>query len=104
MAAKLKLVANPTFTGMVSIPVAGADPVEVQFTFKHKTRDDYKAFLESTDKKGDAKMILEIATGWELEDPFNEKSLETLIQNYHGSDFAIISGYMMALTSTRAKN
>ena len=44
MAAKQKfsLVANPTFTRAVEIPVAGGKPATVEFTFKHRTRDAFR--------------------------------------------------------------
>ena len=101
---KFSLTALPTFKRKVGIPVAGSKPVEVEFTFKHKTRDEYKAFIEGIEGREDVDVILEIASGWDLEEAFDDTSLDALTQNYIGSARAIITAYINELTDARLGN
>ena len=102
--AKLSLVAKPTFVSKVSIPVAGEKPVTVTFTFKARTRDAFKAFVESLADREDVDVILDVASGWDLEDAFDKDNIELMTQSYLGAARAIIEAYLSELTAARAKN
>lgn len=101
--AKLKLVADPTFKTKVAIPVPGAAPADVEFTFKHKTKDEAKAWL-SEDESTDSESILAIASGWNLDDEFNAENIEILCQSYAGAAQAIVRTYLDELRGARTKN
>lgn len=102
---KFNLSASPTFKAKVLVPIAGAKPAEIEVTFKHRTRDAFKEFVESlADRNDDVDVILDIASGWDLDDAFDKDSLEELTQNHIGSARAIIEAYMGELTSARVKN
>lgn len=103
---KFTLVAKPTFTARVAIPVPGQAPELVEFTFKGRTRDQFAEFIESI-KEGESKdveVIMDIASGWELEDAFDAKNVELLTQNYLGAARAIIDKYLAELTTARLGN
>ena len=102
--AKLSLVAKPTFLSKVQIPVAGDKAVSVLFTFKGRTREAFKAFIESLTDREDVDVVLDIASGWDLEDAFNKENVELLTQNYLGAARAIIEAYLSELTAARTKN
>lgn len=102
--AKLKLTANPTFKCKVQIPVPGAKPADVEFTFKGRTRDQFKEFVEGLEGRKDGDVIMDVACGWDLEDAFGPESVELLIQNYIGAGRAVISAYMTELTDARTGN
>lgn len=104
--AKLSLTQKPTFTRDVMIPVPGEQAVAVKFTFKAKTKDEFKEFVErlrsqSTD---DLDIILEVASGWDLEDPFDRDNVKKLEQNYLGSAQAILSAFNAELSGARLGN
>jgi len=101
---KFNLSAVPTFKNKVAIPIAGGKPVDIEFTFKHRTRDAFKEFVENLEGREDIDVILDIASGWDLEDAFDKASLEDLTQNYIGSAREIIETYIGELTNARAKN
>jgi hypothetical protein len=101
---KLILTANPTFKVKVAIPVAGGSPVDVEFTFKHRTRDAFKDFLEKLRDRDDVEVIADIASGWDLDDAFDADSVEQLTQNYLGSARAIIETYINELTNAKLGN
>lgn len=102
--AKLSLVAKPTFSAKVQIPVAGDKAASVQFTFKGRTREAFKAFVESLTDREDVDVVLDIASGWDLDEPFEKLNVELLLQNYLGAARAIIETYINELTSARVKN
>lgn len=101
---KLNLSAAPTFKVKVAIPVPGGKSVDVEFTFKHRTREAFKDFIEKISDREDVETILDIASGWDLDDPFDKDSLDEMTQNYIGSSMAIIQAYMSELTNARVKN
>lgn len=104
--AKLKLDPNPTFDYAVAIPVAGGDPVAVRFTFKHRSRKDVLAWVESLkdSESTDVDQVMAVATGWELDDAFTREHVEALCENYGGASRAILDTYMREIRGAREKN
>lgn len=126
--AKFSLSAAPTFTAPVLISIPGAADAEVIFTFKHRTRDalnDFNATLKAAAEaavqaekdSGDAEvkadpeavakdveLILDVASGWELEEPFDAKSIEKLVQNYIGAARFVVTTYFAEMSGARTKN
>ena len=101
---KFSLTASPTFKAKVTIPVAGGKPVDVEFTFKHRTREVFRTFVEGLPNREDVETIMDIASGWDLDDAFDAESLEELVENHIGSGLAIIQTYITELTAGKAKN
>ena len=105
---KFTLAIKPTFTARVAIPIPGKQAESVEFTFKGRTRDEFKEFVEGIQNAegatADVDTILDIASGWELEDAFDRKNIEVLTQNYLGAARAIIETYFTELTQARTKN
>lgn len=104
--AKLKLEPNPTFDAPVSIPRPGLDPVDVRFTFRHRTRSAVLAWIESIgkDQKADIDQVMDVASGWELDDAFTREHVEALCENYGGASRAILETYLRELRGAREKN
>lgn len=102
--AKLVLTASPTFSANVLIPVPGKKPVPVEFKFKGRTKDEFRAFLDGLADREDADVVLDIANGWELDDPFDADNVALLLQSYIGAARAIIEKYINELTSARLGN
>ena len=102
--AKLSLDAKPTFSAKVAVPVAGGASVEVEFTFKHRTRDALDAFLTSADKRTDVETLMGIVDAWELDDALNAENMLRLTQSYLGAARAIVEKYIDELTQAKVKN
>lgn len=102
--ATLSLKANPTFKAKVGIPVAGGAAVDVEFEFRHKTKKELAEFLDGATEMTDKSSIMATVCGWELSDPFNEDSVDQLIQNYHGAARAIVNAYLIELSQVKIKN
>lgn len=100
---KFSLTPSPTFKAKVGIPVPGAGVSDVEFTFKGRTREEFKVFLENKDGlKIDA--VMEMVSGWELDEPFDKEHVEQLLDNYLGAFDAIQTTYLRELTEARVKN
>ena len=104
MAAKLKLCPDPTFKAYVQVPVPGAGTAPVQFTFKHRSREQVLAWLEEDKEAGDVPTVKAVAIGWDLDDEFNDENIAKLCSNYAGAGFAIVQTYLDELRGARAKN
>jgi len=101
---KFVLTANPTFKTKVSIPIPGTSPEPVEFIFKHRTKDEYLEWAKNLEGKDDVDMILEMASGWELADPFDRESIEKLTQSYLGAARAIFDKYVFEQTNAKLGN
>jgi hypothetical protein len=101
---KFSLSIKPTFKAKVAIPVPGATAELVEFTFRGRTRDEFKAFVDSLKDREDVEVVMDIASGWELDDAFDAENVEVLCQNYLGAARAIIEKYLSELTQARLGN
>lgn len=104
MAAKLRLVAHPTFKAAVDIPVPGTGPVPVVFEFKHRTKDGLVEFIRSADGLPDEQTVLAVASGWDMDEAFTAENVVTFLQNYLGAARAIVEAYMRELAQAKLGN
>lgn len=104
MATKFTLAIAPTFKAKVDIPVPGGRPSPIEFTFKHKTRDDFKEFIDGLQGREDIEVLQEILSGWALDDAFTEENLDTLVQNYPASARAITEVYITESITAKRGN
>jgi len=82
----------------------GGIPAAVEFTFKSRTRDDFRLFIDGLGDRLDVDVIMDMASGWDLEDPFDQANVELLTQNYLGAARAVIEKYLSELTAARLGN
>lgn len=101
---KFSLTASPTFKSKVLIPIPGQAAGEIEFTFKGKTRAEFKEFLDELSDKEDVDTILEITSGWDLIDAFDRDNIDLLTQHHMGAARAIIEKYLSELTAARLGN
>ena len=101
---KFSLSANPTFKAKVEIPVPGDKAASVEFVFKGRTRESFKDFIDGLKDREDVDVLMDIASGWDLEDAFDKENVERLTQNYLGAARAIIEKYLAELTAARLGN
>lgn len=101
--AKLTLDPNPTFSAKVAVPLAGGGTGDVVMTFKHMDRDQLNAWA-TKNHASDEQAVLEIATGWDLVDPFDADSLTKLFSKHMRAARAIIDAFLFELTGHQQKN
>ena len=108
MGLKLKLNPEPTFKAKVGIPVPGGKPTLVEFTFKHRTREQVKELQDEMAALGEnadeAEAFRMFVVGWELDDEFNDENIKRLLSNYLGASAAISSAYFSELYGARRGN
>lgn len=102
--AKLALTPNPTFKAKVLIPVPGDRPAPVEFTFRHRNREDLASWLEKLEGKPFHEAVTEMASAWDLEDPFDGENVKRLLSAYIGAFSAIYEKYLGELAPAREKN
>lgn len=102
--AKFTLVPAPTFKAVVTIPVPGGKGADIEWTFKHRTRDQFRELMDTLEGADDIDLLKDIASGWDLDDPFDDDSLDKLTQNYPGAARAVFAKYIDEMTAARAKN
>lgn len=103
--AQFSLTPDPTFTATVDIPVPGKKPAKIEFTFKHRDQDRFGEWFEKLrDYESDTDAILDIASGWNLKDPFGPETVEQLVTGYMGSARAIIDKYVAENSGARLGN
>lgn len=103
-----KLQPAPTFTVPVEIPRHGEEPANIKVTFKHKSREEMKDFMERAEQSvasQDVALIREMIAGWEGPDmEFCDEAIQLLLQNYQGAVPALVLAYSLELTQARRKN
>lgn len=99
-----KLKANPTFRAKVAIHVPGGESGEIEFEFRHKARDDLKAFLSKADKRKPEDVIMDIAVGWDADAEFGKDSVTLLTQQFHAAAGAIVDKYLDELMGRKLGN
>lgn len=120
--AKLQLKVNPTFEGAVQIPLKDGTKADINFTFRHRGRVALVEFVERVRKSREelqpdpekqeeesaedridrakrvidfeTKIVMEVAEGWNLEEPFNLDEVRYLLNEYFGAAGAIYDCYM----------
>ena len=101
---KFSLTLAPTFKAKVAIPIPGADAIPVEFTFKGRTREAFKDFIDNLKNREDVDLIMEMCSGWELEDAFDKDNIAELALNYLGAPTAILDKYLLEMNKARLGN
>jgi Phage tail assembly chaperone len=81
---------------------------EITTEVKGKKSDEdksktYASTIADVDKR-EAEALLKIATGWDLEEPYNAENLSLLIDSFQGSQQIIFDAYRAACLEGRLKN
>ena len=114
------------FTREVSIPTPDGRALKIPFTYRYRDRVAMAALFDgfAASAKADAdqpadtsnaaavqaaldadvRTVLDIATGWGLEAPFDEANVRKLCIRYAGAATAILMDYRVSLTQGRLGN
>lgn len=108
----LKTIPDPKFVHDVSLTVPGKkDPVKVSVTWRHKTQDEYKAWIASASDfakdggGGDVGFLGLVMCDWSgFDHPYSQTALADVLQNYHAAGREFLDAYRTGLVESRAKN
>jgi len=103
--AKITLAVEPTFDAEAKIAVPGVGFVAFKMTFKWRSKTELKAFFEAVEeKKSDVEAIMDVATGWELDEKFDADNINRLIEKYALAPRGIYDSYINELALGRMGN
>lgn len=103
----LKLIPTPTFKSKFKIPAPGGAEHEVTLVFKHHTKDEMEALLNSEAWKegSDVDNTMAVTAGWEgIDAPFNAESVATLFQHYQSAPAAIVGAFVTGQVGAKLGN
>ena len=107
-----KLVPSPESTVDVPITRPGEDkPGTLRLRFRHKSRKEYKAWLDTAAGRDDSGYLLDVVVGWEgVEDaegkpvPFTPEAFASLVDQFPAAGIDIFKAYGKALHESRTGN
>ncbi|ATN93795.1 tape measure chaperone [Citrobacter phage IME-JL8] len=100
---KITLGALPDFALPVKFIMPNGDEAKITFKVKHRPSNEVQELYDRQDIK-DHDFIMELASGWDLEEEFNQENAEMLVRYYPGAALALTSTYLRALAGQRVKN
>lgn len=102
--AKLVLQPNPRFKGKVAIPCTEEEPATVELIFKHRTRSAFVEFWHTRTGESDLDIVMDIVSGWDLEEEFNHDNVGKMLENYFCAAETIVNAYGDLLKEGKTKN
>lgn len=124
--ARIRLGATPeTIRHTVTAPLPDGTQGEIAVTYRYRTRKQFAELLDRTFGAGaapgeagpdslvaatqlgieaNAGYILDIATGWDMDAPFDRQHVERLCDELPGVALAIMTAYRQAITEGRLGN
>lgn len=101
---KITLAPLPDFKLPVKFTMPDGNEGSILFTVRHLKAKEVQAMYESENIVTDSEFIMKLATGWDLEEEFNEENAKTLVEFYPGAALALTGSYLSALAGQRVKN
>lgn len=98
------LGALPDFKLPVTFNMPNGEEAKIVFTVRHLSSAEVQEMYSNEEGMKDNEFITRIASGWNIEEEFNEENAAKLVQYYPASAYALTSAYMKALAGQRAKN
>ncbi|MDP1686884.1 phage tail assembly chaperone [Hydrogenophaga sp.] len=101
---------SPTFKAPVPLSVPGvSQPLEVVFTFKHKTRTAIEKWAQDYLANPGAEVLDQVIAGWDLKRdgepvPYSFSALSDLIEMYTPARSEISDAYITEITRAKRKN
>lgn len=102
--AKLMLQPKPTFEVKVELVLPGGEKAELLATFKHRTRDQLRAWLEAGQSREDDDTVLEMLVNWDIDAQLDRDEVHTFNQNYIGAAALLVETYIKELSRGRLGN
>lgn len=106
MAAKFKISLSerlPDFKLPVKVTMPNGEEGKVVFTVKHLKSSEIQDLYGKENVK-DHEFIMNLATGWDLDEPLTEDNARELVSLYPSFAIALTQTYIQALAGQRVKN
>lgn len=86
----------------VEFNMPNGDKAQIVFTVRHMKASEMQDLYNT--ERSDSQMIMDIATGWNIEEEFTEENTKELVDLYPGAALALAGAYLGALAGQRVKN
>lgn len=100
---KLTLAPLPDFSLPVEFNLPTGEKQSITFKVRHMKASEMQDMYKPENQTSDADMIMNIATGWSLEEEFNADNAALLVDYYPGAALALAGAYLQALAGQRVK-
>lgn len=101
---KLTLARLPDFPLPVVVTLPNGDEAHMTFKVKHVSATEFQELYSAERVVSDHELIMNLASGWNLEDEFNEENAKKLVSFYPNAALVLASSYLKALAGQRVKN
>lgn len=101
---KLTIGPLPDFKLPVKFAMPNGEDQTIIFTVRHRKTSEIHERYTSDTPMSDVEMITFLASGWNLDDEFNEENIKQLLDYYPATAIGLTSSYMKALAGQRVKN
>lgn len=100
---KLTLGRLADFQLPVEFSMPNGETASITFKVRHMKASEVQEMYSSESVTSDSDLIMNIATGWNLEDEFNAENAKELIDLFPGVAVALAGAYLGALAGQRVK-
>lgn len=94
----------PDFKLPVTFTMPNGEDATIIFTVRHLSSKEVQDMYANQGEMNDSEFITKIASGWNLEEEFNEENSRKLVQYYPSAAYNLTATYIKALAGHRAKN
>lgn len=101
---KLTLARLPDFKLPVKFTMPNGEEGSIVFTVRHMPANEFHDLYTSEAVVKDHEFIMNLATGWDLEEEFNAENAQLMVELFPGSAIALAGTYLQALAGQRVKN
>lgn len=102
--AKFKLKPVSDFKLPIKFVMPNGDEAEIVFTVKHEKASAVNSLFQQETPPSDLEFIKQFATGWDLDEEFNDENLNEAIEFFPAMVVSFSHAYIGALAGNRAKN
>lgn len=100
---KLTIGPMPDFKLPVKFKLPNGQDATIVFTVRHKKATEVQEMYARENLK-DFEFITDVASGWDLEEEFNEENVSALVDYYPAAALSLMGSYLGALAGQRVKN
>lgn len=101
---KITLGRLPDFKLPVSMTLQNGETGDMCFTVRHLKASELQEMMQQEKPVSDVEFIKTIASGWDLEEEFNDENIAELLSLFPMAAASMMEAYTSAMIGARAKN
>lgn len=101
---KITLGRLPDFKMPVKMQLQNGETGEICYTVRHLKASELQDMIQQEKPVSDVEFIKAIASGWDLEEEFNDENIAELLSLFPMAAASMMEAYTAAMIGARAKN